>query len=165
MLHKRQLAVAGGTLALGAIVVAGARDISGDAGYGGVGPNFLPWVVGLALLACGIGLAREAVSTGFREMEEPSGAARGDWVGFLWVSAALLVNAALITRIGFVLSCTLCFMLAVRGFRLSQGRSGWGLGGWLRDAAVGLAISAPVFWMFGKGLGISLPALTGSGWI
>jgi hypothetical protein len=41
-----------------------------------------------------------------------------------WVSAGVLANAALITVIGFILSCTLCFMLAVRGLRLSEGKAG-----------------------------------------
>ena len=37
--------------------------------------------------------------------------------GFAWVSAGILVNAALITTLGFILSCALCFVLAVRGFK------------------------------------------------
>ncbi len=36
---------------------------------------------------------------------------------------------------------------------------------WLIDALVGLAIAAPVFWMFGLGLGIQLPGLTKTGWL
>ena len=38
----------------------GATSISSEAGYAGVGPNFLPWVVALALVCCGIGLIRAA---------------------------------------------------------------------------------------------------------
>lgn len=48
-MNKLHAAVGAGTLALGALIVAGATTIRADAGYGGVGPNFLPWVVGLAL--------------------------------------------------------------------------------------------------------------------
>ena len=33
------------------------------------------------------------------------------------------------------------------------------------DVASGLAIAAPVFWMFTKFLAINLPGLTGTGWI
>jgi putative tricarboxylic transport membrane protein len=36
---------------------------------------------------------------------------------------------------------------------------------WLADAGVGLAIAAPVYWMFTKGLAISLPGLTQTGWL
>ena len=66
-----------------------------EAGYGGVGPNFLPWVVGVALLLCAAGLVWEARSGGFRDMDESSGGERADWPGFVWVSAGLLANAAL----------------------------------------------------------------------
>ena len=160
-----QTALGAGTLALGALIALGSFGLKDEAGYAGVGPNFLPLVVGVLLLACGAGLLREALSGGFREMEEPSGAERGDWRGFAWVSAGILANALLITTIGFILSCALCFMLAVRGFRASQGRGERSLRGWGRDAAIGLAISAPVYWMFTKLLAINLPGLTATGWL
>ncbi|MBX3608076.1 MAG: tripartite tricarboxylate transporter TctB family protein [Piscinibacter sp.] len=164
-MHARHAAVAAGTLLIAAVIVAGATQISGEAGYGGVGPNFLPWLVGIALLVCGALLAWQALSGGFREMDEASGLERGHWPGFAWVSAGILLNALLITTIGFVLSCALCFMLAVRGFRSSEGRPDRGLRGWLTDLLVGAAIAAPVYWMFGKLLAINLPGLTQTGWI
>jgi putative tricarboxylic transport membrane protein len=143
----------------------GALDISSEAGYGGVGPNFLPWVVAIVLLVCGLGLVWQAQKRGYVNREEPEGATQGDWLSFVWVSAGILLNALLINRIGFVLSCVLCFVLAVRGFHRSQGRTQPSLKGWLRDAAIGFAISAPVYWMFGKLLGIQLPGLTSTGWL
>jgi putative tricarboxylic transport membrane protein len=164
-MNTRQALVGGGTLAIGALLVAGATQISSEAGYGGVGPNFLPWVVGIALLACGAFLVWEATSGGYRAMEEPSGDAQGHWPGFVWVSVAILANAALITSIGFVLSCALCFVLAVRGFKSAEGRLDLSPRAWLIDLAIGAAISAPVFWMFTKLLAINLPGLTNTGWI
>ena len=160
-----QSLVAAGTLALGGFIAVGATGISTEAGYGGVGPNFLPWVVGLALVACGGWLLWQALSGGFRVMDEPSGEARGHWPGFVWVSAGLLADALTIERIGFILACTLCFLLAVRGFRSAEGRRDWSLRGILVDAAIGLAISAPVYWMFTQLLSINLPSLTGTGWL
>lgn len=164
-MNKLHAAVGAGTLALGALIAAGATQIRSDAGYGGVGPNFLPWVVGLALLGCGAFLVWEALSGGFRLMEAPSGADSGHWPGFMWVSAGLLANALLITRIGFVLACGLCFMLAVRGFKSAEGRADRSPLSWGIDLLIGMAIAAPVYWMFGKLLAISLPGLTGTGWI
>lgn len=147
----------------------GALDISSDAGYGGVGPNFLPWVVAIALLLCGAGLIWQGLTTGYAERDEPEGSASGDWLGFAWVSVGLLANAALIQRLGFILSCTLCFILAVRGFHYSQGKRIATPQGWVKviaiDALIGLCIAAPVYWMFGMLLGIQLPALTSTGWI
>lgn len=154
-----------GTLAVAALLAAGAVSISSEAGYSGVGPNFLPWVVAAALLVCGAWLVWEARTGGYRNAEEPSGAEHGDWKGFAWVAAALLLNAASITTIGFVLSCTLCFVLAVRGLKASQGRLDLGVKAWLIDIAVGLAIAAPVYWMFTKFLSINLPGLTSTGWL
>jgi putative tricarboxylic transport membrane protein len=160
-----QSLIGAGALLVGAVLAFGATDIPSAAGYAGVGPNFLPWVVAIVLLVCGALLLWHARSGGWRDMEEPSGAPRGDWVALAWVSAGVLANALLVTRIGFVLSCTLCFVLAVRGLRGSEGRPP---GGWRRtvlDAVTGLAIAAPVFWMFTKLLAINLPGVTASGWL
>jgi putative tricarboxylic transport membrane protein len=160
-----QLAVGVGALGAGVVFVAGAFQLSSEAGYAGVGPNFLPLVVGAMLCVCGVWLAWEAVSGGFRNMEEPSGAKRGDWRGFAWVSAGILANAALITTIGFILSCTLCFVLAVQGFKSAAGQRGFSAPALALDAAIGFAIAAPVFWMFTQLLSIGLPGLTSTGWL
>ena len=154
-----------GTLAIGALFVAGALTIKSDSGYPGVGPNFLPWVVGLWLLLCGMLLVREARSGGFREMDEPSGAARGHWPGFVRVSAGILVNAALITTIGFILSCALCFVRAARGFKSAEGRLNLSPKAWAIDFAIGFVIAAPTYWMFTQLLAINLPGLTSTGWL
>jgi putative tricarboxylic transport membrane protein len=154
-----------GTLAIGAMFMIGALTIKSDAGYSGVGPNFLPWVVGIALLACGAFLVYEARSGGYREMEKPSGATSGHWRGFAWVSVGILANAALITTIGFILSCALCFVLAVRGFKSAEGRLDLSAKAWLIDAAIGATIAAPVYWMFTQLLAINLPGLTSTGWL
>lgn len=160
-----ETAIGAGTLAIGASMAIGATQISSEAGYSGVGPNFLPWVVAAMLAVCGVLLVREARSGGFREREEPTGAATGYWPGFAWVSLALLLNAALITTVGFILSCMLCFVLAVRGFKAARGRNDWRPKTWLVDAAVGFAIAAPIYWMFTQLLAISLPGLTSTGWL
>ena len=162
---RTQTFVGAGVLLASGLLAWGALDISGDAGYAGVGPNFLPWVVSLALAVCGALLVVHALKGGWSNFPEPSGAALGDWGGFAWVSAGLLANAASITTIGFILSCTLCYVLAVRGFRRAAGRGDSRIGTLLLDAATGLAIAAPVYWMFTKLLAINLPGLTGTGWI
>ena len=143
----------------------GAIGISSEAGYGGVGPNFLPWLCAIALTVCGFWMIWEARSGGFRELEPPNGAAHGYWIGFVWVSAGLLLNATLITKIGFILSCTLCYLMAVQGLRRSSGQSGVDSPRtWAIDLGTGLLISAPVFWMFTQFLAINLPGLTNTGW-
>jgi putative tricarboxylic transport membrane protein len=160
-----QLAIGVGTLLAGIAIDLGAIGISSEAGYSGVGPNFLPWVVGTMLALCGLLLLREVFTGGFRNLDEPSGAATGHWPGFAWVTAGILLNAALITTLGFILSCALCFVLAVRGFKSADGRLDLSARALIVDAAIGFSIAAPVYWMFSQLLGINLPGLTGTGWI
>lgn len=153
-----------GVLLLALGLALGALFIPANAGYAGVGPNFLPWVVSIALGICGFLLIRKARRGGFLHMEEHGGE-HPYWAGFAWMSAGMLLNAALITRIGFILSCALCFVLAARGLRSAQASDGLGAKSWLMDTVVALLIAAPVYWMFTKFLGINLPGLTESGWL
>jgi putative tricarboxylic transport membrane protein len=164
MKYPEQQAVGIGCMALGGLLAAGAVSIPSDAGYAGVGANFLPWLVATALLVCGGWLVYEARSGGFRALEAPDDETAANWRCMAWVSAGLLLNALLITHIGFVLSCTLLFVLAARGFRLSMGQD-VPARRMLRDAATGLVISAPAYWLFTKALGLTLPGLTRTGWI
>ena len=106
----------------------------------------------------------ESRTGGFRAMGEPDGIVPC-WSGFAWVSGGLLVNAALITTIGFILSCTLCFVLAVQGLRIAAGTADFKPGTLLKNALIGMAIAAPVYWMFTKFLAINLPGLTSTGWL
>ena len=80
-------------------------------------------------------------------------------------AARILGNAALITTIGFVLSCALCYTLAVRGLRISEGKPAGNAMQTVKDAVIGMLISAPTFWLFTKFLAVNLPGLTGTGWL
>lgn len=159
-----QALVGGGVLLLALGLAVGAWFIPANAGYAGVGPNFLPWVVAGALGLCGVMLIRKARRGGFLNMDEHGGE-RPYWAGFAWMSAGMLLNAALITHIGFILSCGLCFVLAARGMRNAQALEKLGWKTWLIDSVIALLIAAPVFWMFTQFLGINLPGLTESGWL
>jgi len=82
------------------------------------------------------------------------------------VSAGLLLNAALITTLGFIISCTLCYVLAVQGLRRASGQGGVNSPRtWATDLLAGVLISAPVFWTFTQFLAINLPGLTSTGWL
>ena len=160
-----QTLVGAGALAIGAVMAWGASEIPSQAGYAGVGPNFLPWAVSVVLMVCGGWLVFEARTGGWRTMETASGAARGDWRSLAWVVAGVAANAALITTIGFILACTLCFMLAVRGLRAAEGKGHGGAKGLVIDFVTGFLVAAPAFWLFTKVLGINLPSITGTGWL
>ncbi|MDP9993382.1 putative tricarboxylic transport membrane protein [Variovorax boronicumulans] len=161
-----QTLVGAGVLLTGLALAFGAIGISSEAGYGGVGPNFLPWLVSVVLVLCGAWILWEARTGGFRELDPPTGADRAYWPGFVWVSAGLLLNAALITTLGFILSCTLCYLLAVQGLRRASGQAGVNAPRtWVIDFVTGVLIAAPVFWMFTQFLAINLPGLTSTGWL
>ena len=162
---RMQTVVAVGVLLTAAALALGAIDIPSNAGYSGVGPNFLPWLVAGVLALCGGVLLWEARSGGFRAMEEPNGAARADKPAFVWVSAGLLLNAALITTVGFILSCTLCYALAVQGLRRAAGQDAGTARTWAVDGVTGVLISAPVYWTFTQFLAINLPGLPQTGWL
>lgn len=163
--RRHQTWLGAGVVVLAGVLAWGATFIPSDAGYAGVGPNFLPWVVASLLGLCGVWLVWEARTGGFREMDELDGAERGDWPAFVWVTAGILLNAMLLTTIGFILSCALCFVLAVRGFKASEGRLDLSPRAWVTDLLIGVAIAAPVYWMFTKALAINLPGLTQTGWL
>ena len=136
-------------VSLGVILLAlglgvGALSIPAASGYAGVGPNFLPWLVSVALLLCGCVMFYKARRGGFRNMDESTGE-KPYWAGFAWMSAGLLANAALITTLGFILACTLCFLLAVRGLRMSEGKPAGGVRQLVVDAVTGFLIAAPAF--------------------
>lgn len=178
MKMQAQAVIGGGVVVLAGLMAAGASQIQGEAGYAGFGPAFMPWLVSAVLALCGVMLIIEAMrappsgDAAIAPADAPSpsatanAAAAGpaDLASVAWVSAGLLLNAALINRLGFVVSCALLFALAARGFRQAMG---WpcGLQRLGRDALIGLAISAPVYWLFTKGLGLTLPGLTKTGWI
>ncbi len=159
-----QALIALGTLVVAAVLAWGATQIPSDAGYSGVGPAFLPWSVAAVLALCGILLLLQVLRGGFQDIEPPSGADSGDWGSFAWLAGGLLLNAALIERIGFIASCALCYAFAVLGLRQAEGRRTslqcMGL-----DLLTGVVIAAPVYWLFTQLLAVNLPGLTASGWL
>jgi len=73
----------------------------------------------VALLLCGCFMVYESRNAAFATWRRAPSGDMPYWPGFIWMSAGLLANAALITTIGFILSCALCFVLAAA--RVAQG--------------------------------------------
>lgn len=157
MVERKQLVIGIGVLIVGAIFAAGATQIPPGSGYAGIGPAFFPWIVSGLLAICGLLLTREAATGGFRRFDADSTPPEGiRWGRFAIASAGLVVNAALITFIGFTLSCAILF--AVVAFACGSGRI-------LRNVVIGILVAYPVFLMFNKVLGLNLPTLLRSGWL
>jgi len=141
-------------LGIGATVIAFSLPEAG--GYARVGPNFMPKVVAGGLVLLGVWLLAEVFTGGWREAVPADPAARGEHAfergAFLWVSAGLFLQMALIHSAGFVLAAMALFACVARGF--GSARTG-------RDLAIGLVLGLAVFLFFVKFLNVGLPA----GWL
>jgi len=149
-LHPGQLALAAGVTLLGIAIGIGAYFLPEASGYSGVGPRLFPSIVAVCLVPLGIFLLREALSGGFHDVDEQAEAANPtNWRAFGWISASLLVNGALMTTLGFVLSGVVLFVLAARGFDSRKPA---------RDAIIGAAIALAAYGFFNYVLGLGLPS-------
>jgi putative tricarboxylic transport membrane protein len=93
-------------------------------------------------------------------MDTASGAARA--TGRLaWVAGGVAGQCGADHHAGLHPELHLCFMLAVRGLRGSEGKPAAACGAVI-DFVTGFLIAAPAFWLFTKLLGINLPGLTGT---
>ena len=154
--------IGSGTLLLSALMAAGASQIKGSAGYAGAGPAFLPWVVSAALAVLGVCMVVGARRADVEWVAAPEFPPRSR--AMAWVGAGLVLNALLIEHLGFILSCAVLFAFAARGFRAGADvRTTPRM--FVQDVLIGAALSAPVFWLFTRVLGVNLPALVAGGWI
>ena len=144
------MAVAGGVLAIGALILGGSFYLPTGGGYAQVGPGVVPRVVGVGLMLLGVIVLREAFGGGFSGVDEEAEAKLPmDWVAFAWVSAGIIGYGLLVEPAGFVIASTLLFVLVARGFNSRR---------WLLNAVTGLVLAIIVFAIFNYGLGLTLPA-------
>ncbi|HEU4398590.1 MAG TPA: tripartite tricarboxylate transporter TctB family protein [Actinomycetota bacterium] len=138
---------------LGAVVLVDASRIPTDfTQRGPVGPAAVPAVVGVALLAIAVLLARDVLRGGHGEAEAGEDVDLGhpsDWRTVLLLIAAFLANVVLIDRIGFPISGAVLFWGAAYAL---------GSRHLLRDPIIALALSVTTYLVFSRGLGIGLPA-------
>jgi putative tricarboxylic transport membrane protein len=123
--------------------------------YARVGPQVFPYVIGAGLIAIGILLARSALkgswSVNWVEPRETDPDRREFWrhmssVGL--VGLGLVINAALIAPLGFVIASTFMFALTTRAFGSRR---------LLFDLAVGALFSGAIYVTFTYALGLHLP--------
>jgi putative tricarboxylic transport membrane protein len=151
-----EIALSLGVLALGLGVAGVTATLPSEGGYAGIGPNFIPGVVGAGIVLLGLWLSFEAFTGGWRGAAPDDARARGEHAfnagAFGWVTAGLFAHMALIGWAGFVIAGVVLFACIARGFGSLRPA---------RDLAFGLVLSLGVFLFFVKLLNVNLPA----GWL
>ena len=139
--------VGAGVLALAGVAVAETALAPASPLYAKVGPEAFPYGVGAALAVLGAMLLAQGLRGGWRDPAIEAEIGRPRLVPFLWVAAGLLVNAALIAWLGFILASTALFVCIARGFGSRQ---------ILRDFSWGLGLALLAYLGFAKLLAIRL---------
>jgi len=154
--NAAEIALSLGVLALGIGVAGVTATLPTEGGYAGIGPNFIPGVVGAGIILLGVWLAFEAFTGGWRNAAPDEAAARGEHAfngaAFGWISAGLFVHMALIGWAGFVIAGVVLFACIARGFGSTR---------IARDIGMGLVLSIAIYAFFVKLLNVNLPA----GWL
>ncbi|MHC8286005.1 tripartite tricarboxylate transporter TctB family protein [Pseudomonas sp. XS1P51] len=154
-----QLAIGVGVVVISAVLAYGAFCFPPEMGFVILGAHVYPYGVAVFLGIVGVLLSYQAVTGGFRELEDHSDESAkvlpGGKAGAAWVTAGLVGVALLINLIGFVLAAGLLFACSARGFGSARP---------VRDLAIGIALTLPIYWLFNAGLGVSLPPLVNA-WI
>ena len=153
---RAELILSLGVLALGITASVIAWRLPEGGGYARIGPNFVPKLVAGGLVLLGWWLLAERFTGGWRAPVDMDPVARGEHgflpSAFLWVSAGLVLQMALINSAGFVLAAGVLFACVARGFGSRRV---------LRDLAGGLLLGLGVFAFFVYFLNVNLPA----GWL
>src|SRR5262245_5506235 len=153
---RTELLLSLGVLALGIFATIVAFRLPEGGGYARIGPNFMPKVVSAGLIILGLWLLGEVFTGGWRESTPDDPAERGEHAfipsAFLWVTAGLFAQMALIGYAGFVLAGMVMFACVARGFGSTR---------IVRDLIIGLVLGLLVFLFFVKFLNVGLPA----GWL
>lgn len=154
--RRVELLLSLGVLALGLFATVVAFQLPEAGGYARVGPNVMPKVVSGGLILLGGWLLYEVLTGGWRAAEPDDAAERGEHPfipsAFLWVTAGLFAQMALIQKGGFVIAGAVMFAFVSRGFGSRRV---------VLDAVVGLVLGLAVFLFFVKFLNVGLPA----GWL
>jgi putative tricarboxylic transport membrane protein len=138
-----------GLAALGAFILFETHTIAETTSYSGVGPRLFPYLIGFGLAACGVVLAWQALTGGWRNLPVDDDHAMPDWIALAIISAGIVLQMAIIGIAGFIIASAILFVLIARGYGSRR---------LLRDTLIALVLSTAVYLLFTKALGLNLPA-------
>lgn len=143
----RAVLVIAAALALAAIgIFYGTWQQGGVAGYSPVGPKTVPYIISVALAVLAVLTAVAGLRGDFPAREEQN------LPPMLWVIGGLAVQMLTMRTVGFSIATGLLFAATAKGF---------GRGPLWMTIPIGIVFSFVVWFIFAKGLQLSLP----SGWI
>jgi putative tricarboxylic transport membrane protein len=148
---KAELGVAAGVVVLGIFLLVETTTINSPSTSNALGPKFVPTLVGVLLLVCGVWLAVDVLRGGQGDPEagEDVDLSRpSDWLSVALVSAVFLLHAVLLGPLGWPIAGALLFW----GVAASLGSRSW-----LRDGAVSVLLAVAVYLIFTRALGVYLP--------
>lgn len=108
-----------------------------------VGPTVFPYVIAGGLLLLAVGTVVSALRGSFPARE------KGDMAPMLWIVGGLLAQIMLLSTAGFAIATGLLFAFTAKGF---------GRGPLWQTIPIGIAFSLLVWFIFARGLQLSLPA-------
>lgn len=149
---ERPYWIAAGTVGWGAIVLIKAAYLPQFDQYAHVGPGLMPTVVGAGLVLLGLLLAlqiRRGIPFNAQGAEDVNDAHVVSRPALALAIAACALPVLAMQPLGFVLTCTGCFVLVAAAFKSHA---------WAKNAAIGLVVSLVCWWLFRK-LGVQLGGL------
>jgi putative tricarboxylic transport membrane protein len=140
------LAIGLGLMALAGVIGLDAARMQVPPSYARVGPQVFPIVISIGLFLSGLAVAWQAWRgvASDEEAEQPP----TEWSSVAIIAVALIAHLNLLKPLGFVPAGTMLF--AAVAFAFGSRR-------YLRDVAIGLALSLLAYVGFGYGLGLQLP--------
>lgn len=149
---ERPYWIAVGTVGWGAIVLIKAAYLPQFDQYAHVGPGLMPTVVGAGLVLLGLLLAlqiRRGIPFNAQGAEDVNDAHVVSRPALALAIAACALPVLAMQPLGFVLTCTGCFVLVAAAFKSHA---------WVKNAVIGLVVSLVCWWLFRK-LGVQLGGL------
>jgi putative tricarboxylic transport membrane protein len=136
---------------LGILILAGTLSITVAPAYSRVGPRVFPFVVAAGIIVLGVFYALES----WKGAQTPAEDHAVNIWPIMFISGGIVADALLMPSLGFILTSTMLFVLVAVGFGSRR---------YLRDALIGLVLSAAAYATFMYGLGLKLPAGPFAGW-
>ena len=135
----------------GVLLLIGTTSITVAPVYSRVGPRVFPFLVAGGLIVVGLLNVLES----WKGKQTPPDEHKATPWPIALISAAILADALLLERLGFVVSSTMLFALVAAGFGSRRH---------LRNLLVGLALASLAYVTFVYGLGLNLPGGILTGW-